>query len=313
MLAFLNDISISPDGVVTEDNLDIIKQLIHVSNELKKYGITKIRVPKNLMSESIAGSHSLEYYINHTANHDIRGLILSFIDSRLERRTTEIDEIINAEENNKAVDTYLADKNSVLLTEAYLMECPVISFQTHASFSVDFLECKYHVLNDEHQISNSPIEIENLFSIQNFTSHREFLIDWKKKIIFSKARWKPKDNPVWNTHTASLLNEISFPQSRKGNREKREELNEVGTMVAEMNGWKFDKEITRKNKNPQQLRTIFRSKNNGSTFYLSIDFENPDGRFELHNHRGKHLSEIKFADGVQTKESDNTGQHDIQV
>ena len=161
-------------------------------------------------------------------------------------------------------------------------------------------------MNDKNQLDDSTIEIENIFLLQSFTTHLEFLINWKLKIVFSKERWKPNEKPIWNEHTTSLLKQNAFPQSLKGIRDKIEKLEVVGSIIAEMNGWIFVREITAKNKNAEQLRTIFRSRNNGKALYLSIDFKNPGGRFELCDYKGKHIGEIKFLDGEFTEGSGNS-------
>ena len=312
MFAFLNDLSISPVGVIIANNWDIIKQLMKVSTELHSYGIRKIRVPVGLTKFSIAGSHSLAYYAVNTKGDDSR-LLLDFMANRLETSTTEIAVAVNKVQKDRVVDFTSGNKSSQLLLEAYLMKGPSLSFQTHSDFSVDLLDCVYHVLLKDYKIYSTPVNIENVFKQESFTTHRAFLVDMKLQIVFSKTKWKPKDQPIWNKHTGNLLKELEFPLSPKGLRDKKEELQEIGTMVAELNAWQFDRSVTNKNRNAGQLRKIFRSKNNANSFYLSIDFENANGRFEFHDNKGTHLGEISFVDGELTKERDNTGNHDIQV
>jgi hypothetical protein len=191
------------------------------------------------------------------------------------------------------------------------MNCPALSLPTQEIYTADYLECNFHLLSVSDRISTSEIKIENISNEASFATHREFLADWKQKILFSKTKWNPRDQPIWNDHTKTLLKECGFPLSVTGKVEKIPELTEIGTMVAELNAWQFDETVTKKNKNSGQLRKIFRSKNSSSNSYLSIDFESAYGRFELHDHKGKHLGEIKFEDGKFVE--DFKKYHDIEV
>jgi hypothetical protein len=47
--------------------------------------------------------------------------------------------------------------------------------------------------------------------------------------------------------------------------------------------------------------------------YLSIDFENPYGAFELHDYRGSHLGEIDFKGSHPPRHKDGKGYHDIKI
>jgi hypothetical protein len=312
MLAFLNDLSISPKDCKIDDNWEIVKRLIYYTTELKNYDIRKIRVPKDFINTSIAGSHSLAYYAKE-AKQSERLLILTLLSSRLEMATEDINNAIDDKQKENIIDVTLNDLTSKLLTEAHVMNCPSVSLSTHEAYCTDYLNCNFHVLSTNDRIITNGIKIENISNENSFNVHRAFLADWKQKILFSKTKWNPREKPIWNNHTETLLKECNFPLSLTGKVEKIPELTEIGTMVAELNAWQFDEAVSKKNKNSGQLRKIFRSKNSSSNTYLSIDFESAHGKFELHDHKGKHLGEIRFVDGEFLEDGDNKSHHDIKV
>ena len=312
MFSFLNDLSINAEGVVILENLGIIKQLLGVNRELKYYEITKIRVPKDFEKKPIAGSRSLVDHLRKSKGDD-KILLLDFIANRLENRPSAVEDIIRKEEKDKGMEIAIGKNYSILLLEAYLTKSPCLSFTIHKDHCVDFINCEYVTLTKDLGLTSKSVRLENIYSDESFTIHRSYLSELKKRIIFSKTKWIPYEKPIWNSDTRRTLDLHRFPQSTSGNREKKEELMEIGTIVAEINGWKFDEIITKKNKNSGQFRQIFKSMNRGKSSYLSIDFENAHGRFELHDFRGYHLGEIAFEDGRSTGPQDPTGNHNIIV
>ena len=116
-----------------------------------------------------------------------------------------------------------------------------------------------------------------------------------------------------------LLKNLKFPLNVEGKKDKKSELLEVGQLVAELNSWQYDEEVTKMNHNKGQIRLIFNSVHSGQTAYLSVDVKNPYGRFELHDRNGKHAGEIDFENGyfqprgASTKGVDDSGRHDIKV
>lgn len=314
MYAFINDLSIPSNGAPIADNWGIIKGLIHVTNELRKYNFTRVRVPKNFITTNISDSHSIEHYLRlgKEFDHDDKTLLVSFIANNIEDRPEDVAQVVAAKEENKLIDVYFENKSSNQFLEAHLMTCPLVSFQTSATFSVDFLDAEFFVYYGEGEPKPKPIKIENLFKNESITTHQVFLIDWKRKLVFSKTRWKPLEKPIWNDLTKTVIAELEFPKSIAQKADKHEELRQVGTIVAEMNAWVFDKNVTAKNKTDNNLRKIFRSESGGSICYLSIDFESPHGGFEVHNHRGKHQGEIDFL-GDPKEEADKKKKHDIKV
>ncbi len=312
MFAFLNDLSISPDGCHLPQNLDVIEQLINNFGELKNYGIGKIRVPQAFLKMPIAGSRPIEHYIQNDYGDKSR-LILGFVANRMKVVDPKITEALNAAQQDVVIEVTIDENSSRLLTEAYVMNCPSVSMNTTNSHRQDFLNCSLNTLTDAGHILPTAIQISNIHDDNSVTNHRIFLSEWKQKIQYAKTKWNPQVEPIWNKYTPTALGKLGFPLSVAGKKEKIPELTEVGFIVAELNGWHYDECVTKKNKNSGQYRRIFRSKNADRVSYLSIDFEKPHGFFELYNYKGKHQKEIRFSDGLQSAASDNQGHHDIEV
>jgi hypothetical protein len=312
MFAFLNNLSLSPDDYTALDNWEIIAELCNISSIFQDYSIRKLRVIEGFFDAPIANSHSLSYYAMY-GTQDRRQLILTLAGNRLEVTPSEINLALNEIEGDNVIDVTLDNHSSKLLTEAYVMKCPTVSLPTKETCSGDFLNCNFHILDEKDYTLTNPIVIHNITNANSFNVHKEFLIEWKHKILFSKSKWNPRHKPIWNDMTKNLLDKCKFPLSPLGKRDKKVELLEIGTLVAELNAWQYDEAVTKKNKNSGQLRKIFKSKNCSSPSYLSIDFESAYGMFELHDDKGRHLGEIKFIDGEMNGEADTKGHHNIII
>lgn len=121
----------------------------------------------------------------------------------------------------------------------------------------------------------------------------------------------PLIEPLWNTEMVQeLLKDVEFIKAN--NKERQSLLIKYGTMVAEMNGWVYDTNITQLNKNSGRLRYIFSSDAHFTKFkkaYLSLDVEGPSISFELCDKRGKHQGEVSW-NGARKEAK---GNHDIIV
>jgi hypothetical protein len=121
-----------------------------------------------------------------------------------------------------------------------------------------------------------------------------------------------KKHPIWNCEpTEKYLNKIKTLEPSATVQERTAFIKEHCTRIAELNGWKFDKTITDKNRTDGRLRKIYRSTGfKHENCYLSIDFEHPDLRFELCDKNGKHLGEVEARTGEIGKPENG---HDIKV
>ena len=317
MYVFINDLSINPPGVNIQNNWPLLDSVMDISFKLKdEYLLEKVRVPKNFMETPIANSKSInQFMVSDDIDYELKNLLYDFLTNRVDEIDEEIKQELDKAQGNKVFYSYYNGLSSDMLTEAHVMKAPVLSFATSALFQTDHLQAELRILSEEGDETTKNIALNNIFNSQSITFHAPFLVNWKHKITFRITRWNPIANPIWNELTSDTLDNIDFPQSISKNIDKKAELRRVGTIVAEMNGWILDKEITDKNKNSGQLRCIFRSQNPDRKAYLSIDFEKTYGVFELHKHNGKHLGEIDFKGIHPPKNADpnHNNDHDIKV
>lgn len=313
MYSFINDLSISPNGITVPDNWSLINTVMDISYQLRDYRIERLRVPVAFTTLPIAGTSSLaDYMADPHFDNEKKTLLYTFLGNRIEEPDSEISAALANAQNNKLINVYHNGNSSDLLTEAHVMNCVAISFETTPDYQVDLIAAELSVMSGNDDPVPFDVNIENLFNLNGFNVHSAFLIEWKRKIVFTKIRWNPINQPIWNDLTAATLTEINFPESISQKVDKKEELRRVGSLVAEMNAWVFDEAVTKKNKNAGQWRRIFRSDSGSKTAYLSIDFENAHGGFEVHNHKGTHQGQIDFL-GVYNKNADPKGYHDIDV
>lgn len=313
MYSFINDLSISPAGFELQNNWNLIDAVMEISYKLREYKIEILRVPSDFLNRSIAGSRSIaDYLADSQFDPEKKTLLYEFIGNRIEEPDDEINATLTSAQENRLINVYHKGNSSDLLTEAHVMKCPALSFESGKDFQVDFLDSELAILNENNEITAKSIRIENIFNENSFHIHHAFLIDWKKKIVFVKTKWDPIKKPIWNDLTEQTIDELEFPKSIHGKSDKKEELRRIGTLVAEMNAWVYDENITKKNRNASQMRKIFRSDSGSKTAYLSIDFENAYGGFEVHDHKGTHQGQIDFK-GAYNKKSDLAGHHDIVI
>ena len=110
-------------------------------------------------------------------------------------------------------------------------------------------------------------------------------------------------NPTWDAFYDDL-------SSMKAD-QKTARLKEMAAQVAIVNGYRFSSELSALNqKRFNSLRQIFKSEflDGRETVYLSTDFENAAGAFEVCDHKGQHHGEWLFS-GTMNKNSKN--KHDI--
>ncbi len=315
MHVFINDLSINPPGVTIQDNWHLLDSVMDISFKLKEeYLLEKVRVPNNFMETPIANSNSINDFIaSEEIDYQLKSLLYDFLANRVEEIDEEIKQELEKAQGEKVFYTYYSGLSSDMLTEAYVMQAPVLSFATSGLFQTDHLHAQLRILTEAGNETTKNIALNNIFNSQSITFHTPFLVDWKHKITFRGTTWNPIVDPIWNKSTSNTIATINFPQSISQKIDKKAELFRVGTIVAEMNGWVFDKKISAINKNDGQLRFIFRSNNSKRTYYLSIDFENTYGAFELHDHNGSHLGEIDFLGTHPPRHQDGKGYHDIKI
>lgn len=291
---FVNDFSLACD-IPLQAHWDAISKFGSLARNLKEYGVDKIVFPGGYKHMVIGGIQWKECYLPHSTSlkDDQRLELLSIMNGIIkEARASDYDSTHQFSENT------LFSITSSLLACSYIQDSPVASFTFDDTYKVNHISGYYRKST---QGRHHAVKIRNLYDIEalNPVSIISFK-DCKKR--------HPQKEPMWNhEYVQRYLKNIGY----KGNEtfvtieEKQAYLILHGTAIAHMNGWKEDTAKTKKNSTPRKLRKVFYSdKFKHTDFYLCIDVEHADIRFELCNHRGIHLGEVKhtgeFTSGPQS-------------
>lgn len=309
----------------TKQAWPLLYDVMEISSRIREdYSIEHLKTPNDFKNIPIANSYSIVDLLSlpdEEFDYDNKGLIYDFLGNRTLSEIEEIEmELLKEIENKNAwVSVSTLDSESQLLTGAYLLSMPTISFRTDPFFEVDHLPCQYHMEYSQENFKTKDVHLKNLFSVENAENHKQYLIEVKKDIQFGTKNWDATIHPIWNAKTKALLEEMQFPQSLEGRKEKISELKEVGELVAELNGWIKDNNITKYNRSKDHIRLIFTTFSRPGDAYLSIDLKNPKGCFEHYDHRGQHLGEISFEDGKPIPRGDSDtgkdtkGKHNLKL
>lgn len=121
----------------------------------------------------------------------------------------------------------------------------------------------------------------------------------------------PINEPMWNREVSEQILK-GQDLIHLSSAERLEKLRYFGALVAEANGWTFNKSISRLNKTDGHLRFIYDSHRNYTAYetaYLCIDLEGPDVCFELCDKSGNHLGQISWDNKRKPAKAD----HGIKV
>jgi len=309
MHTFINDLSIEANPAKQTSSWTLLKRVIDITFELRKYKIERIRAPKQFVGMRIGMMETCAELLDKFKNdHEKTALINGLLSNRIEFPDEVIEERMAALQENKLLDVYLHTESSGLLCEAHCLERPVISYCTLSQFEAQFISADLVIIREDDSTHKKPINIKNIATNEHVAAHQNFLTEILHSLIFIKTRWQPIDNPIWNDQTKILLEELEFPNHKA--QDKIAELENVGTLVAVNNGWTFDKIITGKNNSGQHKRKIFRANSGRRIAYLSIDFKRENGAFEVHDHNGVHKGQITFL-GTYDREAQSN--HNIHV
>ena len=284
----LNDHSFSCQGNLV-DHWRAVTRFGCLLKALKPYGVDKVVCPSGY-KEMALGDITLKscYPPSDRLTYDQRNELITLMDRSL--REPKAGEMDSDMEFSESTDFHFS---SVFLGNAYVSDLPVVSFTFEARFECEsfegFFRCntggckKVIVRNLYEQTETMPVAL----------------------VAFPKSARKKnaEQNPMWNIPMV----EKYLKQVRAGEavafqsvEEKQAYLIKLGTMIALLNGWKYHQKISALNSRKNALRYIFYSANfRQQDTYLSIDLEHTDIRFELCDHDGCYLREIKY-DGTIT-------------
>ena len=301
---YLNDWSFSCSGKLNEQ-WKVISKFGHLVRDLKNKGVDKIVFPADYKNKNIGNIKWKECY-NYTTELKDRGFSKDQCNELVSLMDTYIKKPFENEIKEEIIfsDTKSFDRYSHFLGNAYTMDLPVVSFVFNTEFRTDTIS---GFLKNNGQLSKNKVEVKNLFD----SSH----IDIHSLVSFKECKkMNPEKSPMWNQeHIQQYLKSIGHQPNRKSSdsNEKRAYLIEHGSIIAELNGWKYHENLSKKNSKKGSTRVIFYSKEfRHKDTYLCIDLEHEDFHFELCDCIGCHLKEIHHT-GKQT--SGPTEHHNIDI
>lgn len=284
MNLFVNDLSLKC-SLPLQEHWEFITEFGRLVNKLKEFDIDKISFPKGYKNMSIGGIYWKDCYIKESCplKDDQRMELLSLMSSSIyEVKESDIDF------NHIFSEDASFDVHSSFLGNSFTMDNPVVSFTFKDIYKKQSIAGYYKKLPTNH---SKRAEVRNLYDAASISP--------LSTVSFKKCKTiKPENFPLWNSpDTIRYIRKIGHKDdiTFTTTEEKQAYLIKHGTVIALLNGWKEDTIRTNKNRSPQKIRKIFYSaKFKQTDTYLCIDMEHPDIRFELCNHRGIHLKEIKY-------------------
>ena len=293
MKAYLNDWSLSSSKNVI-DNMDRIKAFKELLDELKRICGIEVSAPMNLWDIPLSGFNLQTMSTDLPVDCYVSRETLQFLKSIYKDMHPETtgEPLFSEKEDmsNPSSSVGMAASNSL----------PTLSFAFDDRYTKDEIR-GWLQTKEEEILSRSVVNIfkkkEDIFKhLADITCCREM---------------DPLKTPLWNTNLVrEYLKDVDFVNADAKSRQGL--LIQYGRIVAEMNGWHYNRTISSLNKNSGQLRYIFDSEMHfvsKPVAYLSIDMEGPDLAFELCDRRGKHQGEFSW-DGKQKPSKEH---HDILV
>lgn len=292
MNIYLNDLSLQSKKSIME-NIPFIKDFIKLIENLSSVGNISLNASHNLWGTPVSGFNvTTGTCINGSSIPHEYATLLKALYSKFSLQVADSLPYFSETEDMKV-------KSSSVGT-ACMQSSPVISFTFDGHYTTDTLSG--WLQQDEKAIS--PAEVHNIY--EEKPSNYMYLAD-----ISACRKYNPLESPMWNKEVSKkLLEGVDFinqdPKARQGL------LYHHGKIIAEVNGWTYNDELSKLNSNSGQLRYIFDSSLSfveHPTAYLSLDMEGPDLAFELCDKRGRHKGECSW-DGKMKEPKEN---HDIKV
>ncbi|MDM8522448.1 hypothetical protein QUF80_03675 [Desulfococcaceae bacterium HSG8] len=198
---------------------------------------------------------------------------------------------------------------------AYLTGTLSVSFDSHDRWTRTEIPLVYtfQIENGKPHADTKKVTVKHAGKPEHLKEHRPWALklgcpdseSWKPSLEKLLPRVKLSDMLVdgdWNKFRDKL---------KKYPNEKNTTIQEMAKHVAEINGYKYNQEISTLNqKLSKSMRLIFEAGKGNDKIYLSADFET--GAFEVCDYRGNHLGEYNFK-GKRTKPPDRSGKHNIRL
>ena len=303
MNCYLNNFSLSEADNGNSIH-QILKDFISVCDGMRSYSFEKIFMTVGYNDIPLSTGISINQFVSSNSNNGTRKPIDDFISRIKNIRRNQLTSITQDNHDEKIQYVYFNETESDFFKKANNQKVPVISFRTKTAFDAAYLNITISSLDNHEQPHNSNSTVNNLSNPNHFTTHRDFLEQKLREQIISDQEWNAAKMPfrLKNKMVAHLL-QVDFNNQRNSDINYRVRFfREVGIYLAELNGWKYEREYSARFNRPVLSSTGKRK------LLLSIDLQHPE--FELLRHTGKHIMSYDF-NGEANGKTYNDTSHDL--
>ncbi|MGO4289877.1 hypothetical protein [Chitinophaga sp. RAB17] len=313
MYCILNELSISPEGVVVANPGPLLKTLIDTFLKARTYKLEQVIVPSGFSDLAITSGMSAKAYKNTLDDPDEKSRINSFLANATQHFDGHYDQDFAAAEDGRLIDVSFDGVRSSSMRDAHICDLPLLSFDVDP-FRTTTVNCDKYILTDAGE-QTMPITVMNLHDPESFAAHEAAFLKLCQDIILKWERWDPADNPCWRKEvTDNILTDAGYPSftGKESMQEKRSKNTKVVLDVLKANGWVYNYIVTGKNNRRAAIWKIFSNPMSNEQVYISVDLG--EGEFEIQNRHGK-WTNTTFFDGRKhpTKDYKGENSHDIKL
>ena len=287
----------------------ILQDFVSVCEGVRSNSFERIFMPPDYNDIPLSNGVSINGFINANASINARRQIDDFISRIKNIRKNQLRSITHDNPDEKIQYVYHNDIESDFFKKAHNQKSPVISLRTRTAFDAPQLAIRISYFDKQEQIQNSNFSVNNLSNADHLIIHQNFLEQKAREQIVSDQEWNAVEIPFrLKEKMVEYLVEKDFENARNADEQYKMKLFlEVGTALAEMNGWVHHSEYSARFSSQEKKRRIFYSSGK-RRMYLSIDVRH--GEFELHKRTGKHIKSYDFNGEVNGKTYNDTS-HDL--
>lgn len=302
---YINDFSYQ-QPITIENERNLISDFIDVCERARMFFFERLYMPDNYYVREISNGFSFLSFVDATPPKDVLRIRLRGVLTNQVRKMS-VDEI-----DDSIQYVYWNNDESEFFKKAHNKDVPVVSFRTHQRFDADDFDIVSRYLDVDEVEKSNISNLANLSNRYHFNTHNDLL---QEKMLFQAeidGRWNAIINPLrFTARMAQFLQDTNYEEKANGQGDENFKMGlffKIGTYIAEMNGWIYDRRMSRINSTKNKKRKVFYARN--PTAFLSIDFMH--GTFELHDRFGTHITEYNF-NGVNLETTYNDRSHDLYI
>jgi hypothetical protein len=283
---YLNELSLEK-----VDNKEQAQEVVAIFTKsaaaLRQYGLGSLRHSEilNLKNVEIAENYFIYTWLSdHSVDAELRRRFKGIVTQAPILRESDSKLL----EKSGRTDVYYDTKQALGMTAAYNDDSITLSFGSSEQWNTAHISAVFISIEDE-AINEKVVTIRNITSITDFIEH----IIWiKNSVDLTKIK---QHEPLVFTIVSDDFIEKQGGIEGLGTEEKIAYYKEVFKVIATLNFYEYNADITKKNN-----RLVFEFGEGSSKIYLALDTQH--GSIECHNHQGVHKGEYNFR-GVFQKNS----------